>query len=313
MKAVFFGTEVLERVYTPKTRKRLEYSGVDLSSLPLEAGGADGEMIFTSWGMPSYPLEEIRERFPRLEYLFYGAGSVKSFARPFLQSGVRVFSAWAANAVPVAEFTVAQIILCGKRYFDVFTGVKHPAPGTYGLKVGIIGLGMIGAMVAERLRAYDTEVYVYDAFKTENEIERLGAKKAELDFIFANCDVISNHLANNEATRNMITSKLLMSMKEDSAFINTGRGAQVDHMGLYNAMAERPKALALLDVTEPEPLPGDHPLRSLKNVIISPHIAGSLGGEVARMGEYMVDECERVIKGNAPLYEVTEEMLRYMA
>lgn len=77
----------------------------------------DVRFIFSTWGMPTFSQEEIKNIFPSLECVFYGAGSVQSFARPFINSGVKVFSAWAANAVPVAEYTVAQIILANKGFY----------------------------------------------------------------------------------------------------------------------------------------------------------------------------------------------------
>ncbi|MBQ1848309.1 MAG: hydroxyacid dehydrogenase [Clostridia bacterium] len=312
MKTVFFGGNMLYRVYTADTVKRIEkLSGETV--LPEFTAPCEAEALFTTWGMKSYKEDEIKELFPNLKYIFYGAGSVQSFALPFIKNGVKVFSAWQANGVPVAEFTVSQILLCGKRYFDVITGEKGTVHGNYGNKVGIIGLGMIGKLVCKMLSAYKLDVYAYDKFLPDEEFEKLGVKRADLGFIFSECDIISNHLANNAQTRGMLDAELIKSMKPDAYFINTGRGAQVDHNALYEALCAEPKRTALLDVTDPEPLPEDHPLKTLKNAIISPHIAGSLGDEVARMGEYMCEEFERMIKGEAPLYEVTEKMLEVMA
>jgi phosphoglycerate dehydrogenase-like enzyme len=78
---------------------------------------AEVEIIFSTWGMPKFTEEEIGCYLPSLKCVFYGAGTVQSFARPFLARGVKVFSAWAANAVPVAQMTVAQIILANKGYY----------------------------------------------------------------------------------------------------------------------------------------------------------------------------------------------------
>ena len=100
---------------------------------------------------------------------------VQSFAKPFLVSGVRVFSAWQANGVPVAEFTVSQIILCGKRYFDVFTGANGTPRGNYGIKVGIIGLGAIGHLVCKMLSAYKLDVYAYDKFLPDTDFMHSAA------------------------------------------------------------------------------------------------------------------------------------------
>ena len=108
-------------VYAPVVKERLMsltdcdgelYRKADVLAAPEKF--ADTEYIFSTWGMPSFTEEEIKTYLPALKAVFYGAGSVQGFARPFLHSGVKVFSAWAANAVPVAEYTVAQIILAGK-------------------------------------------------------------------------------------------------------------------------------------------------------------------------------------------------------
>ena len=132
----------------------------------------DTEIIFSTWGMPSLSEEEIQSCLPSLKAVFYGAGTVQKFARPFLRCGVRIFSAWAANAVPVAEYTVAQIVLANKGFFQTMRYEDRKAakalhahfPGNYGGKVGLIGAGMIGKMVISRLKDYALQVLVFDPF-----------------------------------------------------------------------------------------------------------------------------------------------------
>ena len=300
MKTALWGSiDTVRRVYSAEALAKIEEIAGEKPEVVEGFTPTDAEAVFTTWGMRSFPADELRTVFPDLKYVFYAAGSVRAFAEPYLDAGVRIFSAWKANAVPVAEFTEAQIILCGKRYFDVFTGTK--------------GLGAVGRLTAEGLKKHRLKVLAYDKFLDDSGFEKAGVVKAGLEEIFAGCDVISNHLADNPETRGMISRELLSSMKKDAYFINTGRGAQVDHDALYDVMKAEPERTCLLDVTYPEPLPGDHPLRTLKNVIISPHIAGSAGTEVERMGDYMVEEFERVLTGGEPLFEVTREMLGVMA
>ncbi|MBR7078324.1 MAG: hydroxyacid dehydrogenase [Clostridia bacterium] len=314
MKTALWGSiDTVRRVYSAEALAKIEEIAGEKSEVVENFLPTGAEAVFTTWGMRSFPADELRTVFPDLKYVFYAAGSVRAFAEPYLDAGVRIFSAWKANAVPVAEFTEAQIILCGKRYFDVFTGTKGRVKGNYDLKVGLIGLGAVGRLTAEGLKKHRLKVLAYDKFLDDSGFEKAGVVKAGLEEIFAGCDVISNHLADNPETRGMISRELLSSMKKDAYFINTGRGAQVDHDALYDVMKAEPERTCLLDVTYPEPLPGDHPLRTLKNVIISPHIAGSAGTEVERMGDYMVEEFERVLTGGEPLFEVTREMLGVMA
>ena len=286
-----------------------------------KGGYEDAKYIFSTWGMPSFTEQEIRTFLPRLEAVFYGAGTVQTFARPFLNCGVKVFSAWAANAVPVAEYTVAQIILANKgffrtmRYTDRAAALAEckPYPGNYGVRVGIIGAGMIGKLVIGKLRDYDLEVLVFDPFLPDEKAAELGVRKVDLETLFAQCQVVSNHLANNAQTKGMLTGALFEKMLPSATFLNTGRGAQVVEEDLIRVLRQRPDLTVILDVTFPEPPVAGSPLYTLPNCILTPHIAGSTGNEVRRMGSYMEAEFDSYLQGLPCRYEVTAEMLKTMA
>lgn len=282
------------------------------------------EVVFSTWGMPSFTEEEIKSCFPSLKCVFYGAGTVQSFARPFLNCGVKVFSAWAANAVPVAEFTVAQIILANKGYFLTnrlyhaegrrsASAAFKKCGGNYGETVGIIGVGMIGKLVIEMLKQYNLKVIVFDPFLPDEKATELGVEKCRLHKIFERAFVVSNHLANNEQTKGMLHYDHFSRMRENAVFINTGRGAQVVEEDLVRVLRERSDLTALLDVTYPEPPVDDHPFYTLPNCLMTPHIAGSAGDELARMGEYMLGECKAYLDGEPCKYEVSMKMLETMA
>ena len=285
---------------------------------------ADTEFLFSTWGMPPFTEEEIAQTFPSLKAVFFAAGSVQHFAKPFLRRGVRVFSAWGANAVPVAELTVSQIILGNKGYFLSTRLHKreghnsaHAAfsrcVGNFEETVGIIGAGMIGRLVIRMLKNYRVNCVVFDPFLSDEMAENLGVEKVSLEELFSRSRVVSNHLANNAQTQGMLNYSLFSRMRENAVFINTGRGAQVVEEDLVRILQERPDVTALLDVTNPEPpLPG-HPFYELDNCLITPHIAGSAGNEVRRMGEYMMEEYIRFTSGQPCTYEVTEDMLKTMA
>ncbi|MBQ8207432.1 MAG: hydroxyacid dehydrogenase [Clostridia bacterium] len=289
-----------------------------------KADMADAEYAFSTWGMPQLTEEQIAEYLPSLKAVFYGAGSVQYFARPFLNKGIKVFSAWAANAVPVAEYTVAEIVLSGKGVFtssrlfkeqgrDASGKFAHHFRGNYGAKVGLIGAGMIGSLVAEMLKAYRFEVLVFDPFLSAEKAEKLGVKMASLEEIFSQCQVVSNHLANNPQTVGMLDYKLFSLMGDYTTFINTGRGAQVVEADLIRAMKEKPTRTALLDVTFPEPPEDDSEFYTLPNVILTPHSAGSMSDELYRMSEYMLNEYRALASGEPTKYEVTLKMLETMA
>ncbi len=284
---------------------------------------ADVRYIFSTWGMPALTEEEIA-RMPELRAVFYAAGSVQQFARPFIKRGIAVHSAWAANAVPVAEVAYAEILLANKGFFQaqrIFRSQGKPAasayyskfPGNYNVSVGILGVGMIGSLVAKKLRANDITVRVYDPYASDEKLKELGAVRAQLPELFESCQTISCHLANNEATRGMLNYALFSRMLPTATFINTGRGAQVVEADLVRALTEYPSRTAVMDVTFPEPPEEGHPFYTLPNVYLTPHLAGSFGNEVARMGAYMCDECEKTLHGEPTLYRVTEKMLETMA
>ena len=285
---------------------------------------ADTEYIFSTWGMPWFSEEEVKECFPSLKCIFYAAGTVQHFARSFLNNGVKVFSAWAANAVPVAEYTVAQIILANKGFYrsskmknkEGYSEAKKIFSqyiGNYNAKIGIIGAGMIGKLVIKMLKAYKFDILVFDPFLPDEAAEELGVEKCSLERIFSVCSVVSNHLANNEQTKGMLGGKLFESMPQNATFLNTGRGAQVVEAELCEVLRKRPDIVAVLDVTEPEPPEDKHPFYTLENCILTPHIAGSAGNEVHRMAEYMLEEYNKFINGEETDYEVTLKMLETMA
>lgn len=285
---------------------------------------SDTEYIFSTWGMPAFSEEEIRTFFPCLKCVFYAAGSVQSFARNFLNCGIKVFSAWAANSIPVAEFTVAQILLANKGYFLLSrtNGIEKYAEnktkfasyiGNYDSNIGIIGAGMIGKKVIELLKPYKLNILVFDPFLPDEKAKELSVKKVSLEVLFSSCNVISNHLANNEKTKGILNYSLFKKMIPNSTFINTGRGAQVVEPELLKVLKSRSDITALLDVTWPEPPVEDSAFYSLDNCFITPHIAGSSGNEVHRMAKYMVDEFDAYIGGMDTKYSVDLKMLETMA
>lgn len=329
-KAIYVSApDVIDRVYGKDTKEKLAgkldfipgYFGAD----DIKSGDfSDVEYIFSSWGMAVLTEDEIRKYLPSLKAVFYAAGTVQYFARPFLNLGIKVFSAWAANAVPVAEYTCAQIILANKGFFKSFplagAGKRSEAcaefehfPGNYGAKVGIIGAGMIGRLVIQMLKERALKIEVFDPFLPDECAEALGVEKVSLERLFSECNVVSNHLANNEQTKNMLGGKLFEAMLPYSTFLNTGRGAQVVESELIEVLKKRPDITAILDVTDPEPPEADSGFYSLPNCILTPHIAGSSGEEVKRMAVYMLEEFEKYTSAKETKYEVTLKMLETMA
>lgn len=333
-KAIFLVQDINQhkRVYGPETTKKLfeTYEMTDKvynkqEVLDKPESFADVEYIFSTWSMPAFTEEEIKNCFPALKCVYYGAGTVQGFARPFLNCGVRIFSAWGANAVPVAETTLAQILLANKGFFNNMIMMKEKGyweahgyfnreyPGNYNVDVGIIGAGMIGKIVIELLKPFNIRVKVFDPFLPDEKAAELGVTKTSLEDIFATCQTISNHLANNEHTQNMLNYDLFKLMKPSATFINTGRGQQVVEADLIKALKEEPGRTAVLDVTWPEPpVPGSE-ITQLPNIYLTTHTAGSSGFETWRMAEYMYEESLFVLEDKPTRYEVTAKMLETMA
>ncbi len=280
------------------------------------------EVIFSTWGMYTLTPEQL-DMLPNLKFIFYGAGSVVGFAQCYLERGIGVMSAWGANAIPVAEFTVAQIVLAMKGYF---TNLQHNKTlagyvswnrsyhhGTFAQTVSILGCGMIGREVIGRLKDYNLDVLIYDPYVSEEEAKALGCTKVSLLEAFAKGDVISNHMPNLDATAGNIDGACFEAMRDGGVFINTGRGRTVKEAEMIAVLKARPSLTALLDVTWPEPPTEDSELFKMDNVFLSSHIAGSIGNEVIRMADYCIEQSENYLNGRPMQYVVTTEMLKNMA
>ncbi|GAA3539408.1 hydroxyacid dehydrogenase [Kribbella ginsengisoli] len=276
----------------------------------IRASLADVDVLLTGWGCPAI-TPEVLAVAPRLKAIIHAAGSVKGFVDPAVfERGVQVSSAVVANALPVAEFTVATIVLSGKRAFRLGAEYRinkqrpdpSAVPGSYGSTVGLLGASRIGRMVAERLRAFDLEVLISDPYLSAAEAAELGAELVELDDLFTRSDILSVHAPLLPETVGLVDARLLGLLKDGSVLINTARGRIVDAAALERECVAG-RLDAVLDVTDPEPLPPDSPLLDLRNVFLTPHLAGAVGNEVARLGELAVSELERFASG-APLHHV---------
>lgn len=284
------------------------------------------ELIFATWGMEEYTANEIKTHLPNLKILFYVGGSVKYFVTPFMEAGVKICGAWQANAVPVAEYVVSQMILGIKGVFisrinkpsewNPKKNLVIPVKGFYDIKIGIIGGGAIGRTVINMLKNFKDNklnIYLYSRSLTEEKAAELGVKKATLEEIFSECDIISNHIANNPQTQNFYDSNLFDLMGERVVFINSGRGKQVVEVDLARAMQARPASCALLDVTNPEPPDVSCPFWGVENIFLNPHIAGSQNNELERMANYMIEDAIAFKDGKKLKNEITPESIKRMA
>lgn len=284
---------------------------------------AAADVLITGWGC-SPITAAVTDAAPTLALVAHAAGTLKDVVgREVWQRGVVVTSAAAANAIPVADFTVAAVVFCAKEVFSLleryradprlgFGEVIRSARGLHRRRIGLVGASRVGRLVIERLRALDLEVAVTDPWLDESEARRLGVEKLELDGLLATCDIVSLHAPSLPETRHMIGRKELDILCDGAWLINTARGALVDTEALIDATADG-RISALLDTTEPEPLPADSPLWQRRNVILTPHVAGSQGEELLRLGGAAVTEVERFAAGREPLHPIFEADLDRIA
>ncbi|QMU96337.1 hydroxyacid dehydrogenase [Microbacterium esteraromaticum] len=278
---------------------------------------ADTEVLVTSWGAPRLDAARLA-RMPRLRAVLHAAGSVQWLvSNEFWARDIRLTSAADANAVPVAEFTLGAILLSGKR---TFTHLQAPHDagwnawtarriGNVDRTVGIVGFSRIGRRVVELLRPFDgIRCLVSDPFADADAVAAAGGTLLPLDEMLPQVDVLSLHAPSLPATRHMIADAQLAALPDGATVINTARGALLDHDALL-AECRTGRLDALLDVTEPEPLPADSELRRLPNVAITPHLAGSLGTEGRRLADAALDELAAYIAGAPAGHPVSEAEL----
>jgi len=279
------------------------------------------EVIFSGWGAPVMD-QAFLEKAPRLRAIFYAAGTVRGWATDHVwERGIVVTTASAANAIPVADYTVAALFFSLKNGWHYALGAKRFATqlprascaGAFRSKVGLVSLGMVARLVVERLKFSDLEILVYDPHVSAGQAAAAGVTLVSLGEIFSACDVVSLHAPLLPETRGMIGREHFISMKQGATFINTARGEIVRENELIKVLANRGDLTAVLDVTAPEPPVENSPLYTLPNVVLTPHIAGSLGSECRRLGQVMVDEFDRWSRGEALRWQLTREKAALMA
>ena len=149
-------------------------------------------------------------------------------------------------------------------------------PDVHHATLGILGFGRIGREMAKRGRGFDMQILYYDVYPASADDEQqLGARRASLEEVLAESDFVTLHVNLTPETHHLMNRERLATMKRSAILINASRGPVVDPDALYDALKEGVIAGAALDVTEPEPMPGDHPLLTLPNCLIVPHIASA--------------------------------------
>ena len=330
--AFAMAAEKTKYVFDGEALDRLARSCDILHAMPLEefaspgarAVLAEADILVTGWGCPQVTPDVLRTA-RHLKLIAHAAGTVKFTLDPAVYAaGIKVTHAADANAVPVAEFTLAAIIFANKRVFELrdryradpgrrssYALMDEPI-GNYHRTVGLVGASRIGRRVARMLRGFDLTVLVSDPFVQKGDPITEGAELVELDTLMARSDVVSIHAPSLPSTRAMIGAPQLGLMKDGAALINTARGALVDEAALIVELTSG-RIHAVIDVTDPEIPEAGSPLYSLPNVFLTPHVAGAVGTERLRLGQMAVEEVERFVRGERLEYEVEPALLERLA
>lgn len=268
---------------------------------------AEVEVLLTGWGTPRVDRSAL-DAMPALRAIIHWGGSVEFIDPLATARGIVVSSARDANAIPVAEYTVALLTLAAKDAFWVsrrYASEQRPIDreaelwhtGLYGTAVGIVGASSIGSRVMKMLRMYDVDVSFFDPFASPERAEELGATLVPtLEELAQRSRILSIHAPEMPATRGMVSRSVLAALPDGATVINTSRGSLIDQDALMGELRSG-RLRAILDVTAPDVLPPGHPLYSLPNVFLTPHLAGSTGVELRRLGQATVSEVERLVAG----------------
>jgi glyoxylate reductase len=272
--------------------------------------GARAAGLFT-YGHPEVG-ERLLERLPALRVISnFGVGVDHVDLAAAAARGIPVGNTPGAVDGATADLTFAILLACarnvlsGDRYarsadFTRFDPSLFLGAEVHGSTLGIVGMGRVGRGVARRARGFDMEV-LYNNRRRDPEGEReTGASYASLEDLLSRSHFVTLNVPLTPDTRGLIGSRELALMRPDAILVNVARGGVVDHDALYRALAGGRIRGAALDVTEPEPLPRDHPLLRLENLVITPHLGSAAGRSRRRMAEMAARNLAAGLEG-APL------------
>ena len=295
-----------------------EWEGPDEAAAANLIDGAD--IAVTSWNCPKM-TGKLLEKAPGLKLILHAAGSVKGIAGDELwEKGIRISNAAAALGKGVAETALGFTISSLKNFWNLANVTRYGGWNSqndtvreiYDVTIGVIGAGFAGRHFIKLLQNFDVDILLYDPTLDEGECMKLGAVKTDLDSLMAKSDVVSIHAPSISATHHMINASNLRLMKNRAVLINTARGTVVDEKALIEEL-KLGRISACIDVTDPEPPSESNELRNLPNVILTPHIAGSVTNGKKRIGDLIISELESYIADGTLRYEVKKEKLATLA
>lgn len=265
---------------------------------------------------------ELMDKAPKLKVISnYAVGFDNIEIPEATKRGIIVGNTPGVLTETTADLTFALLLAAARR---VVEGDKEVRAGkwktwgpmtllgqdVHGATLGIVGLGRIGAAVARRAKGFGMKIMYYDVVRQNKAEEELGIQYTALDKVLSESDFITTHTNLTKETHHLIGAKQFAMMKRTCILVNTSRGPIVDNMALYEALRDKKISYAALDVTEPEPMPADHPLLKLDNVIVVPHIASASVATRTKMGLMAADNLIAGLKGEMPPNPVNPEVLK---
>lgn len=320
------GAPAIKRLFTTGALDRLRTMGTltlnpdeeEPTAQRLIELAKDADVLITSWGAPQLTGDVVAQ-LPKLQYVAHAAGSVKPIVSDELwERGIRVTSSAKVLGMGVAETALGYTIAAVKNLFNVSRSIAaggwhedyDDIREMFELKIGVMGGGMAGSHYMKLLSMFDVDLLLYDPLITaEQAKERFNATKVSFEDMLRQSDVVSIHAPSIPETFHMFNADSLKWMKKDATLINTARGTIIDEAALYDHMKNGDLKYACLDVFDPEPPKADHPLRSLPNCIMSPHLAGLTHNGLQRIGAHCAAEIARFFNKEPLLTEVTREQL----
>jgi len=318
---------LFDHFFTETARARLSevanwsrYSEREDSAL-LRERIAHADALMTTWHSP-FLRPEMFSTTPRVKLIAHCGGEVKSRVADELFEYITVTNAADPMAAGVAEMALTLMLTLVRRVpeyaAEMRAGVirtnEYVSKGetVRGRKVGIVGFGRIGKALAKLIEPLGVELLIADPYSADEIVAEHGGRLVELDELVQSCSVVILAAGLTPDTRNLFDAKRLALLPDGAYLINVARGGLIDTAALLPELRSG-RITAALDVTDPlEPLPPDHELRRLPNVLLTPHIAAG-GIEMRRaIGDVAVEEVVRFTKGESPLNLVTREMLATM-
>ena len=311
-----FRGRVFGEKYYERLRKMGEvkvYDKVDFSDEAYYLEFVKGStVIVTSWDSPRID-EKILDLCPDLKAVIHAAGSIKPvISDAFIERKIRITNSAVAIGEGVAETALGFAISACKGFYtlneDTKNGlwqenIKTKVKDFYDIKVGVISGGAVGRHMVKLLKNFHVDILMYDPVLSVEAIQAIGAEKVSLETLMSECDVVSVHAPSIPATDNMLNASNLCLLQDGAVLINTSRGSVINEQDLI-AELEKGRFFACIDVTQTEPPAKDNKLRSLPNVVLTPHIAGTATNGLRRVALHVCEEIERLLGGEKMRTEV---------